>query len=83
MQLYRASDRLLNKKDFIEEKIFHRVQDLFDLTPTITLYDLTNTYMEGNARNNPKAQRGRSKEKRNDCPSITPGLAVADLHHAH
>ena len=28
---------------FIEEKIFGRVQDIFSFTPTITLYDLTNT----------------------------------------
>jgi len=76
MQLYRASDRLLKKKDLIEEKVFARVQDIFHLKPTITLYDLTNTYMEGAALTNPKAQRGRSKEKRSDCPLITLGLAL-------
>lgn len=76
MQLYRASDRLWDKKELIEEKVFERVQDLFDLTPTITLYDLTNTYMEGAAETNPKAKRGRSKEKRSDCPLITLGLAL-------
>jgi transposase len=76
VQLYRASDRLHRKKDFIEERIFNRVQDIFSLTPTITLYDLTNTYMEGKASLNPKAQRGRSKEKRSDCPLITLGLAL-------
>lgn len=76
MQLYRASDRLWDKKELIEEKLFERVQDLFDLTPTITLYDLTNTYMEGAAEINPKAKRGRSKEKRSDCPLITLGLAL-------
>jgi len=76
MQLYRASDRLLKKKDFIEGKIFERVQDIFHFTPTITLYDLTNTYMEGNASANPKAKRGRSKEKRSDCPLLTLGLTL-------
>jgi len=76
MALYRASDRLFKKKTFIEEKIFGRVQDIFNLTPTITLYDLTNTYMEGNAAENPKAKRGRSKEKRSDCPLITLGIAL-------
>jgi hypothetical protein len=50
MQLYRASDRLLKKKDLIEEKIFERVGDIFNLTPTVTLYDLTNTYMEAMPR---------------------------------
>ena len=76
MQLYRASDRLLKKKDFIEEQVFERVQDIFHFTPTITLYDLTNTYMEGNALRNPKAKRGRSKEKRSDCPLLTLGLTL-------
>jgi len=76
MQLYRASDRLLKNKDIIEEKIFERVQEIFSFTPTITLYDLTNTYMEGNALLNPKAKRGRSKEKRSDCPLLTLGLTL-------
>jgi transposase len=76
MQLYRASDRLFMKKDRIEKQIFERVQDIFHFTPTITLYDLTNTYMEGHAEGNPKAQRGRSKEKRSDCPLLTLGLTL-------
>ena len=76
MQLYRASDRLLENKKLIEQKVFERVQDIFSFTPTITLYDLTNTYMEGNAEGNPKAKRGRSKEKRSDCPLITLGLTL-------
>lgn len=77
MQLYRASDRLLAKKGMIEDKLFSRVQDLFELSSTITLYDLTNTYMEGEAiAKNPKAKRGRSKEKRSDSPLITLGAAL-------
>ncbi len=76
MQLYRASDRLLESKKVIEQKVFERVQDIFSFTPTITLYDLTNTYMEGRAEKNPKAKRGRSKEKRSDCPLITLGLTL-------
>jgi len=76
MQLYRASDRLLKYKDLIEEKVFEKVQDIFNFVPTITLYDLTNTYMEGEANSNPKAKRGKSKEKRTDCPLITLGLAL-------
>ena len=74
--LYRASDRLFRHKALIEEQIFHRVQNIFNFKPTITLYDLTNTYMEGNAAGNPKAKRGRSKEKRSDCPLLTIGLTL-------
>jgi transposase len=52
------------------------VTTLFSLTDTVTLYDLTNTYFEGEAANNPKAQFGRSKEKRSDCPLVTLGLVL-------
>ena len=76
MQLYRASDRLLKHKEVIEDQIFENVQELFGFTPTVTLYDLTNTFFEGNANANPKAKRGRSKEKRFDCPLITLGLML-------
>lgn len=76
ISLYRASDRLLHHKATIEEKIFDRVQSIFHFKPTITLYDLTNTYMEGNAALNSKAKRGRSKEKRSDCPLLTLALAL-------
>lgn len=76
MQLYRASDRLMSHKQTIEGQIFERVQDLFGFTPTVTLYDLTNTFFEGNANANAKAKRGRSKEKRFDCPLITLGLML-------
>ena len=74
MQLYRVSDLLLKNKALIEERLFERVQSLFGFTPTVTLYDLTNTYFEGKADG--KAKRGRSKEKRNDCPLVTLGLIL-------
>jgi len=38
--------------------------------------DLTNTYFEGQAAQNPKAQRGHSKERRRDCKLVTLGLIV-------
>ena len=43
---------------------------------SIEKYDLTNTYMEGQAKSNPKATHGVSKEKRNDCPLVTMGLVM-------
>ena len=76
MQLYRTSDLLVRHRDKIEEALFGRIQDLFGLPLTITLYDLTNTYFEGTAAGNPKAARGRSKEKRSDCPLVTLGLVL-------
>jgi transposase len=76
MTLYRASDALMKHRDVIERILFNRVHDLFGLETTVTLYDLTNTYFEGTAAANPKAQNGRSKEKRSDCPLVTLGLVL-------
>ena len=76
MRLYRASDALMRHKDAIENYLFSRVYELFGLGQTITLYDLTNTYFEGEVCSNPKAKRGRSKERRNDCPLVTLGLVL-------
>jgi hypothetical protein len=76
MQLYRTSDLLVRHRDKIEDALFGRIQDLFGLPVTVTLYDLTNTYFEGAAAGNAKAARGRSKEKRSDCPLVTLGLVL-------
>lgn len=78
MQLYRASDLLIKHREPIEKHLFNRVSDLFGLSCTVTLYDLTNTYFEGDEASNPKAKRGRSKEKRTDCPLLTLGLVLDD-----
>ncbi|MCK7492952.1 MAG: IS1634 family transposase [Comamonadaceae bacterium] len=74
--LYRASDALMKHRSAIEDALFSRVSDLFGLTATVTLYDLTNTYFEGEASVNPKAANGPSKEKRTDCPLVTLGLVL-------
>ena len=76
MSLYRASDVLWKHHTVIEQRLFERVSDLFGLSTTVTLYDLTNTYFEGEAASNGKAKRGRSKEKRKDCPLVTLGLVL-------
>ena len=76
MQLYRASDALVKHREAIEAHLFDRAMGLFDLQPTVTLYDLTNTYFEGEASRQPQAQRGHSKEKRSDCPLLTLGLML-------
>lgn len=76
MQLYRVSDLLARNREEIEKQLFCRVKDLFGLACTVTLYDLTNTYFEGELSENVKAQRGHSKEKRSDCPLLTLGLVL-------
>jgi hypothetical protein len=76
MAFYRASDALMRHREALESALFARVSELFGLEWTVTLYDLTNTYFEGEAPINPKAKRGHSKEQRSDCPLLTLGLVL-------
>ena len=76
MQLYRASDALMAHREAIEHHLFDRAMGLFDLHPTIALYDLTNTFFEGEAASQPKAKRGHSKDKRTDRPLLTLALVL-------
>lgn len=76
MRLYRASDILMQHRAVLEEHLFSSIRTLFTLEDTVTLYDLTNTYFEGEVAANPKAKRARSKEKRSDCPLVTLGLVL-------
>jgi transposase len=75
-KLYKISDKLLSHKHALETHFEHIEQKVHGYKSTIALYDLTNTYMEGQAQNNPKATYGTSKEKRTDCPLITMGLVM-------
>jgi transposase len=75
-RLYTISDTLLKHQAALEAFLAAEEQTLFDLNRSIVLYDLTNTYFEGQCAKNPKAQFGRSKEKRSDCPLVTLGLVL-------
>lgn len=75
-RLYQVSDLLWKHREAIETHLYSQERDLFSFSETITLYDLTNTFFEGEAKINPKAKRGRSKEKRSDCPLVTLGLVL-------
>lgn len=75
-RLYQVSDQLWKHKEAIEAHLYQQERDLFGFDETITLYDLTNTFFEGDAKINPQAKRGRSKEKRGDCPLVTLGLVL-------
>lgn len=75
-RLYHASDLLWKHKSALEHSLYQQERSLFGFEETITLYDLTNTFFEGSAAANPKAQYGRSKEKRSDCRLVTLGLVL-------
>lgn len=74
--LYQISDKLLLNKSILEDHLFKRERNLFGLDETITLYDLTNTYFEGQCGANGLAAHGHSKEKRSDCPLVTLALVL-------
>jgi transposase len=74
--VYEIADTLFGNKDYIENKLREKEFLLFPEKTTLFLYDLTNTYLEGNGHKNELAMRGKSKEKRSDCPLITLALLV-------
>jgi hypothetical protein len=76
MRLFRVSDLLVRHREAIEAALFGRIETLFGLATTVTLYDLTNSHFEGTAAANPSAARGHSKQKRSDCPLVTLGLVL-------
>ncbi|MCP3926747.1 MAG: transposase [Desulfobacterales bacterium] len=76
-RFYRISDNLLRNREYIEENLYQREKDLFNLEDSIFLYDLTNTYFEGICAKNPKAEyNGNQKEKRTDCPQVVVALVI-------
>ena len=74
--VYEIADTLLEHKEYIESQLREKEALLFPEKTTLFLYDLTNTYLEGVSRKNELAMRGKSKEKRSDCPLITLALLV-------
>ncbi len=86
-RLYRAGDQLWKHKEAIEQHLWQQERSLFSLEQTITLYDLTNTFFEGQLAHVEIAQRGRSKERRSDCPLVTLALVLDSsgfpLHSQH
>lgn len=75
-KLYGISHKLFREKATLEQHLSKRTNELFDLHDTIYIYDLTNTYFEGQQKNSTLAQFGRSKEKRSDCKLIVLALVV-------
>ncbi len=49
-RLYQVSDQLWKHRAAIETHLYQQERDLFRFSETITLYDLTNTFFEGEAR---------------------------------
>lgn len=75
-KLYQSALSLYEIKDKLEQHLSKRTNELFDIEDRIILYDLTNTYFEGEKRNSKLAGFGRSKEKRSDAKLVVLALVV-------
>jgi transposase len=74
--LYQTLDRLHPQRVAIERALAERERTLFNLDARLFLYDLTSTYFEGQALQNPQAQRGYSRDGRPDCKQVVVGLVL-------
>ena len=75
-KLYESALHLYKVKDQLEQHLSHKTNELFDISDKIVLYDLTNTYFEGQYNGSELAKYGRSKEKRNDAKLVVLALVV-------
>ena len=75
-QLYEVLDRLLEHRGSLFTHLQGRWQDLFAAKYEVLLYDLTSTYVEGQAAEIPQAQFGHSRDHRSDCRQVVIALVV-------
>jgi len=75
-RLYRCLDRILKHKGDLFVHLQQRWRNLFDVSFEVLLYDLTSTYVEGEAERNPKAKRGYSRDGRPDCKQVIVALVI-------
>ena len=75
-RLYRCLDRLLEHKAELFLHLRQKWADLFHAEFEVLLYDLTSTYFEGEMEDNPKAQRGYSRDGRSDCLQLVLALVI-------
>lgn len=76
-RLYEGLDQRLKHKHELQKHIKERLGGLFALDYDLLLYDVTSTYFEGEAKRNPLAQRGYSRDHRGDCKQVCIGLIVS------
>jgi len=74
--LYRCLSLVEPHKRALENHLAEQARDLFHWQHDLLLYDLTSTYFEGRLQENPKAQRGYSRDHRPDCKQLCIGLVV-------
>ena len=74
---YRAMDFLLEHAEAVQKEVFWSTASLLNLTVDLIFFDTTNTYFEIDEPGPSELKAyGKSKEKRDDLPLVTIGLAV-------
>jgi hypothetical protein len=74
---YRAMDFLLEHAERLQKEVFWSTASLLNLTVDLIFFDTTNTYFEIEEPGPSELKAyGKSKEKRDDLPLVTVGLAV-------
>jgi len=74
---YRAMDFLLEHQEIIQQEVFWSTANLLNLTVDLIFFDTTNTYFETDEPGPSELKAyGKSKDKRDDLPQVTIGLAV-------
>jgi transposase len=75
---YRAMDFLLEHSEQIQEEVFWSTANLLNLTVDLIFFDTTNTYFQSEEPGEDSEIKayGKSKDKRDDLPLVTIGLAV-------
>jgi len=71
---YRSMDYLFSHKESLEEDIFWKVNDIFNIDLSLVFYDLTSSYFEGDCCE--IAKHGYSRDHRPDRHQIEIGLLV-------
>ncbi len=74
-KLYKAATSMYQNKEFIEEKLYNNITNLFSGRSKLVIFDLTNMYFEGQMLGSEKANFGRSKQKQSGSKLI--GLALS------
>ena len=75
-RLYRCLDHLWRHKTAVERHLTQRFGELFAAEFDVLLYDLTSTYVEGLAEQNPMMRHGYSRDHRSDCKQLVLALIV-------
>src|SRR2546427_1515743 len=75
-RMYHCLDSILRHKTKLERHLKNRYGELFGAEFDVLLYDLTSTYVEGAAEENPMIRRGYSRDHRPDCEQLVLALIV-------